>query len=69
MKEFESGWSYEAKVAEVESIIASIERGELELQEVFDRFARAVECLRECEGFLQGRQQQVDLLVETLKDE
>jgi exodeoxyribonuclease VII small subunit len=62
------GWNYEAKVAEVERIIARIESGDLELQEVFDQFASAVEYLRQCEGFLQERQQQVDLLIETLQD-
>jgi exodeoxyribonuclease VII small subunit len=63
------GWNYEARVAEIESIIARIEAGELELEAVFDQFATAVEYLRQCEGFLQQRQQQVDLLIETLNDE
>jgi exodeoxyribonuclease VII small subunit len=63
------GWNYEAKVAEIESIIARIEAGELELEAVFNQFATAVEYLRQCEGFLQQRQQQVDLLIETLSDE
>lgn len=64
----EKGWNYEAKVAEVEEIIAQIEAGKLELEEVFDQFATAVEYLQECESFLQHRQQQVDLLIETLKE-
>jgi exodeoxyribonuclease VII small subunit len=63
------GWNYEAKVIEVEGIIARIEAGELELSEVFDQFTKAVEYLRQCESFLQQRQQQVDLLIETLSDE
>ncbi|BAY78204.1 exodeoxyribonuclease VII small subunit [Nostoc linckia NIES-25] len=63
------GWNYEAKVIEIESIIARIEAGELELEEVFDQFGKAVEYLRQCESFLQQRQQQVDLLIETLSDE
>ncbi|MBE9037456.1 exodeoxyribonuclease VII small subunit [aff. Roholtiella sp. LEGE 12411] len=63
------GWNYEAKVVEIEGIIARIEAGELELAEVFDQFASAVEYLRQCETFLQQRQQQVDLLIETLSDE
>ncbi|BAY47495.1 exodeoxyribonuclease VII small subunit [Scytonema sp. HK-05] len=63
------GWNYEAKVAEVERIIARIEAGDLELEEVFDQFATAVESLRQCEAFLQERQQKVDLLIETLKEE
>jgi exodeoxyribonuclease VII small subunit len=63
------GWNYEAKVIEIEGIIARIESGELELAEVFNQFASAVEYLRQCESFLQQRQQQVDLLIETLSDE
>ena len=62
-------WNYEAAVAEVETIIAAIEAGELELEEVFEQFTAAVEYLRQCETFLQQRQQQVDLLIETLTNE
>ncbi|EDX75701.1 hypothetical protein MC7420_6356 [Coleofasciculus chthonoplastes PCC 7420] len=62
-------WNYEATVTQVETIIEQIERGELELAEVFDQFASAVEYLRQCEAFLQQRQQQMDLLIETLTDE
>lgn len=65
----QKGWNYEATVAEVEAIITQIEAGELELEEVFDQFAAAVERLRQCETFLQQRQQQMDLLIETLTDE
>ncbi|GAB1544914.1 hypothetical protein NUACC21_75900 [Scytonema sp. NUACC21] len=67
--ENQEGWNYEAKVAEVERVIARIESGSLELQEVFEQFSFAVESLRQCESFLQERQQQVDLLIETLKDD
>jgi exodeoxyribonuclease VII small subunit len=63
------GWNYEVMVAEVERIIARIEAGDLELEEVFEEFAAAVEYLRQCESFLQERQKKVDLLIETLKDE
>lgn len=62
-------WKYEATVAEIEAIIHQLEMGELELAEVFDQFATAVERLRQCEAFLTRQQQQVDLLVETLLDE
>ncbi|MHC5935247.1 exodeoxyribonuclease VII small subunit [Nostoc sp.] len=65
----EEGWNYEAKVAEIEGIIARIEAGELDLEAVFEQFASAVEYLRQCESFLQQRRQQVDLLIETLSDE
>jgi exodeoxyribonuclease VII small subunit len=65
----EQGWNYEKAVAEVENIIERIEAGELELEEVFEQFTLAAEYLRQCETFLQQRQQQVDLLIETLNDE
>lgn len=62
-------WKYEVAVAEVESIISRIEAGELELEEVLKQFTQAVDQLKQCETFLQQRQQQVDLLIETLNDE
>jgi len=65
----QESWNYEAAVTQVEAIVARIEAGELELEEVFEQFAAAVEYLHQCETFLQQRQQQVDLLIETLKDE
>jgi exodeoxyribonuclease VII small subunit len=67
--DFLAGSSYEEKVAEIEQIITRIEKGKLQLADVFDQFATAVEYLRQCENFLQQRQQQVDLLIETLQDE
>jgi exodeoxyribonuclease VII small subunit len=65
----ETNWNYETRIAEIEAIINRIESGELELEAVFDQFTNAVEYLRQCETFLQQRQQQVDLLIETLSDE
>lgn len=65
----QKGFRYEEKVAEIESIISRIERGELDLQDVFQEFATAIQSLRECETFLQQRQEQVDLLIESLGDE
>lgn len=62
-------WNYEATVAEVETIIEQIEAGELPLAEVFERYAAAVKYLNQCDSFLQERQQQMDLLIETLNEE
>lgn len=62
-------WNYEATVTEVESIIKQIESGELELAEVFEQFTTAVGYLHQCETFLTQRQQQMDLLIETLAPE
>jgi exodeoxyribonuclease VII small subunit len=61
-------WKYEAAVARVEAILGEIESGELELSEVFDRFAVAVESLQQCEVFLSKQREQVDLLLENLGD-
>lgn len=62
-------WSYEQTVAQIEAIITRIEMGDLELADVFEQFAAAVEHLRECEIFLSHQQRQMDVLVETLMDE
>ena len=66
--ESQEDWNYKAAVAKVEAIVVQIEAGELDLEEVFNQFAAAIEYLRQCETFLQERQQQVDLLIETLND-
>lgn len=65
----ESDWNYEATVAKVETIINQIEAGELKLADVFEEFSTAVAYLRQCETFLAQKQQQMDLLIETLTDE
>lgn len=61
-------WHYETAVAEIETIVTQIESGELELAEVLDQFAIAVEQLKQCETFLAHHQQQIDLVIETLMD-
>ncbi|MEM6403381.1 MAG: exodeoxyribonuclease VII, partial [Cyanobacteria bacterium P01_D01_bin.116] len=40
----------------------------LQLEEVFEQFSTAVKSLRECESFLKERQEQADLMIETLQD-
>jgi exodeoxyribonuclease VII small subunit len=62
-------WNYETTVNRVETIIKQLETGELELAEVFEQFANAVNYLRQCDAFLMQRQQQMDLLIETLEAE
>lgn len=62
-------WNYEGTVAQIEAIITQIEAGELDLAEVFDQFNRAVNYLQQCEAFLEERQQQMNLLIETLGNE
>lgn len=62
-------WSYELTVHKVEEIMTRIEAGELELAQVFDQFAEAVEYLHQCEQFLSQRQKQIDLIIETLSED
>ena len=64
-----SDWRYEDTIKEVESIISEIEAGELDLADVFERFADATTYLRQCEVFLAERQGQMELLIEELGDE
>jgi exodeoxyribonuclease VII small subunit len=61
-------WNYEMAVAGVEVILGEIESGDLELTEVFSRFATAVESLQQCENFLTQQREQVELLMENLGD-
>lgn len=62
-------WNYESSVAHIEAIINQIEMGEMELAEVFQQFAIAVEHLHHCETFLTHQKKRMDLLIETLLDE
>ncbi|PZV04392.1 MAG: exodeoxyribonuclease VII small subunit [Leptolyngbya sp.] len=61
-------WNYETTVATVEAIIADLESGSLPLAAVLSQFEQAVQALQQCEAYLQEKQQQVDLLIETLAD-
>jgi len=61
-------WTYEEAVAQVEAIVARIESGQLDLADVFTEFATAVKQLQRCQDFLEQKQQEVDLLIETLED-
>jgi exodeoxyribonuclease VII small subunit len=61
-------WNYEATVDRIEEILEAIERGDLELAEVFSQFALSVDYLDRCESFLAQQQERVELLIETLGD-
>lgn len=63
------GENYAAQTAKIEQIIAQIESGSLSLEEVFTRFATAVESLKRCEAFLESGKDKMNLLLETLTDE
>jgi exodeoxyribonuclease VII small subunit len=59
-------WNYETTVDRIEAIIDRVESGELPLEEVFEQFSVAVECLQECESFLTRGKEQMDLAIELL---
>ncbi len=61
-------WNYETTVTQIETTLNQIERGDLDLADVFEQFTTAIAQLKECEAFLGDRQQQVDLLIETLTE-
>jgi exodeoxyribonuclease VII small subunit len=61
-------WNYEATVQEIEATLNQIERGDLDLAATFAQFSNAIAQLKQCEAFLNDRQGQVDLLIETLND-
>ncbi|WP_445171133.1 exodeoxyribonuclease VII small subunit [Microcoleus sp.] len=65
----QSDWNYEETVDRIEAIIDRVESGELPLEEVFEQFAVAVECLQECESFLVRGKEQMDLSIELLAAE
>jgi exodeoxyribonuclease VII small subunit len=62
-------WTYEQSVAEIEAIVEQMEAGDLDLATVFARFESAMGQLKRCKTFLQDKQEQVDLLLETLEDD
>lgn len=62
----EKPWNYEEAVAEVEALIGEIESGSLPLEEVFEKFGRAVERLHQCENFLERGKGRLNLLIEKL---
>ncbi len=62
-------WNYEDTLIRIESITQHLESGNLPLAEVFDQFAEAVGALQQCDRFLQEKQTQASLLIETLVGE
>lgn len=62
-------WSYEETIHQIETLTTQLETGELPLAEVFEKFSEAVTALQQCDQFLQEKQTQATLLVETLVGE
>ncbi len=68
-KTLPDNWSYEDTLSQIEDITEQLETGELPLAEVFEQFVDAVSALQQCDQFLQSKQQQASLLIETLVGE
>ncbi|MEL7350126.1 MAG: exodeoxyribonuclease VII small subunit [Cyanobacteria bacterium P01_A01_bin.116] len=64
-------WNYEETLLKIEDITQQLENGDLPLADIFEQFADAVASLQQCDQFLQSKQKQASLLIETLvgKDE
>ena len=61
-------WSYEDTLARIEEITAQLETGDMPLADVFEQFSEAVGSLKQCDRFLQAKQKDAALLIETLVD-
>ena len=54
---------FEQALAELEALVARLERGDLPLDEALQTFERGVELTRLCQGSLKAAQQRVDILL------
>jgi exodeoxyribonuclease VII small subunit len=54
---------FEQSLAELEQLVARLERGDLPLDEALKTFERGVELTRHCQGALKAAQQRVDILL------
>jgi exodeoxyribonuclease VII small subunit len=54
---------FEQALAELEALVARLERGDLPLEEALKTFERGVELTRHCQGSLKTAQQRVEILL------
>jgi exodeoxyribonuclease VII small subunit len=54
---------FEQALAELETLVARLERGDLPLEEALKTFERGVELTRHCQGSLKAAQQRVEILL------
>ena len=54
---------FEQALAELEALVARLERGDLPLDEALQTFERGVELTRHCQGSLKVAQQRVEILL------
>ena len=58
----ETSMSYEQALAELESLIERIERGEIGLEESLAEYRRGAALLKRCRGILETAEQQIEQL-------
>ena len=54
---------FEEKLKELESIIADLENGEIDLDQSIEKYTRAMKLVKECDEKLKGVEEQVSKLV------
>ena len=54
---------FEKALAELESLVENLERGELPLEETLKQFERGIELTRSCQKALQSAEQRVEILL------
>lgn len=54
---------FEQALAELESVVEKLERGDLPLDEAIKTFERGVELTRQCQSSLKAAQQRVEILL------
>ena len=54
---------FEKALAELESLVENLERGELPLEETLKQFERGIELTRNCQKALQAAEQRVEILL------
>ena len=54
---------FEQALAELEALVARLERGDMALDDALRTFERGVELTRQCQGSLKAAQQRVEILL------
>lgn len=58
------GQSFEAALAELQALVESLEKGEVNLEESLQAFERGVELTRECQAALLKAEQKIQILTQ-----
>jgi len=56
--------NFEAAIAELESLVEEMEKGDISLEDSLKKFERGIELTRSCQQALQEAEQKVQILIE-----